>query len=183
MKPYVCKIHGKTEYYEHYIIRRGKASLVRNCKQCVRIQSRKSALKDPVYTRNRINGWIEANREHYLQVKRKYRENNKEHSKEMVNKWKANNQDRVWELNRKRKAIKKNAPINDFTSQQWHELLAEYDYKCAYCHRSLDRLTEDHKTPLSRGGKHTKENIVPACTSCNCRKHDKTWEEFTNEFS
>jgi 5-methylcytosine-specific restriction endonuclease McrA len=33
-------------------------------------------------------------------------------------------------------------------------------------------LTVDHVVAISRGGGHTAENVVPACRSDNCRKHD-----------
>ena len=36
----------------------------------------------------------------------------------------------------------------------------------------------DHLTPLSRGGSHTLENLVPACGRCNMQKSAKTYEEW-----
>ncbi|MDB4875733.1 MAG: hypothetical protein JWM41_2179 [Gemmatimonadetes bacterium] len=30
----------------------------------------------------------------------------------------------------------------------------------------------DHVIPISRGGSHTRENVVPACRSCNSKKGD-----------
>jgi 5-methylcytosine-specific restriction endonuclease McrA len=36
----------------------------------------------------------------------------------------------------------------------------------------------DHKTPLRRGGDHSKANVVPTCFLCNARKSDRTLEEF-----
>jgi 5-methylcytosine-specific restriction endonuclease McrA len=43
---------------------------------------------------------------------------------------------------------------------------------CYYCKREVgrDQLTMDHVVPLSRGGKSTKGNIVPACKECNTKK-------------
>lgn len=47
---------------------------------------------------------------------------------------------------------------------------------CVYCGEHADTL--DHVVPLSRGGKHVVENLVPACADCNRRKHAKTPDEW-----
>ena len=47
---------------------------------------------------------------------------------------------------------------------------------CAYC--GAPATTLDHDVPVSRGGVHGPENVVPACASCNFKKHTKTGEEF-----
>jgi len=48
---------------------------------------------------------------------------------------------------------------------------------CAYC--LLERkLTVDHIIPIAHGGKHIFDNIVLACTTCNCSKQDKTLSEW-----
>jgi 5-methylcytosine-specific restriction endonuclease McrA len=43
---------------------------------------------------------------------------------------------------------------------------------CYYCEQKFAKkdLTMDHKTPLSRGGKTTKGNVVVACKPCNNEK-------------
>jgi 5-methylcytosine-specific restriction endonuclease McrA len=73
---------------------------------------------------------------------------------------------------RRRRARKKAAPICDFTAAQWRALCKAVDYRCAYCGQKflLRELTQDHITPLSKGGNHTLGNIIPACASCNSRK-------------
>lgn len=54
---------------------------------------------------------------------------------------------------------------------------------CYYCYRKVGRanLTMDHIVPLSRGGKSTKGNLVPACKDCNNKKKyllPIEWEEY-----
>jgi 5-methylcytosine-specific restriction endonuclease McrA len=72
------------------------------------------------------------------------------------------------------RARKKNAAICDFTVAQWKALQEHFDHRCAYCgRRAKGKLTQDHITPLSQGGNHTLSNIVPACSSCNSKKHTK----------
>jgi 5-methylcytosine-specific restriction endonuclease McrA len=73
----------------------------------------------------------------------------------------------------RRRARKLNAPINDLTAAQWLEIQAAYDHRCVYCgKRFKGHLTQEHITPLSKGGPNTAANVVPACKSCNSRKHD-----------
>ena len=73
--------------------------------------------------------------------------------------------------NTRRRARKRNALINDFTGAQWLEIKAAYRHRCVYCGRKMQRLTQDHIMPLSQGGAHSVSNIVPACISCNSKKH------------
>jgi 5-methylcytosine-specific restriction endonuclease McrA len=75
--------------------------------------------------------------------------------------------------NAKRDARHKAAPIRDLTRAEWEEIKAAYGYRCVYCETKPAKLTMDHITPLSKGGTHTKRNIVPACKSCNSKKRDR----------
>lgn len=58
---------------------------------------------------------------------------------------------------------------NDLTTSQWSELVAAWG-GCAYCGAPDDRLQRDCITPISRGGRYTLDNVVPACASCNASK-------------
>jgi 5-methylcytosine-specific restriction endonuclease McrA len=71
----------------------------------------------------------------------------------------------------RRDARIRGASICDFTIKQWVEMKIAYGHRCAYCHRKMKRLERDHITPLSKGGAHTRANIVPACRSCNASKN------------
>ena len=44
--------------------------------------------------------------------------------------------------------------------------------RCHYCGGSFapEDLTMDHLVPVSRGGKASRNNVVPACKECNSRK-------------
>src|SRR5215831_12036143 len=70
------------------------------------------------------------------------------------------------EAHQRRRASKACAPLNDLTAVQWESIKQQFGYRCAYCDRKMQRLTQDHITPLSKGGSHTMSNIVPACKSC-----------------
>ena len=56
---------------------------------------------------------------------------------------------------------------------------------CHYCGGTFtpDQLTMDHLVPVTRGGKSTPGNVVPACRDCNSRKKyllPIEWEEYLN---
>ncbi|PIE56433.1 MAG: HNH endonuclease [Desulfobulbus propionicus] len=55
--------------------------------------------------------------------------------------------------------------------------------RCHYCgvQVGFSRLTMDHKIPLARGGRSTKDNLVPCCKPCNAQKQSLLpleWEEY-----
>lgn len=64
-----------------------------------------------------------------------------------------------------------------FTFAEWEALRKQYGGRCGYC-GSTERIEADHRTPLCRGGSNDIDNILPACRSCNRRKHQKTEDEF-----
>jgi len=66
-------------------------------------------------------------------------------------------------------------------SQWWKNLRARG--QCHWCKKRFNatELTMDHVIPISRGGKSTKGNIVPACKECNSKKKyllPVEWEEY-----
>jgi 5-methylcytosine-specific restriction endonuclease McrA len=64
------------------------------------------------------------------------------------------------------------------TKDEWEAIKADYNHCCAYCGDRPDKLTQDHVIPVSRGGLHTRDNIVPACHPCNASKRDRTPDEW-----
>ena len=58
---------------------------------------------------------------------------------------------------------------NDLSAAEWAALKAAWG-GCAYCGASGTPLQKDCVQALSRGGRYTLTNFVPACGSCNGRK-------------
>ena len=58
---------------------------------------------------------------------------------------------------------------HDLSAEQW-TALAEAWGGCAYCGAAGGSLQRDCVLALSRGGRYTLANIVPACRSCNASK-------------
>lgn len=68
--------------------------------------------------------------------------------------------------------------INTLTAKEWNEILKQYNFRCVYCNKkfsSVNKPTRDHIIPISKGGDNTKENVVPACKSCNSKKGVNTF--------
>lgn len=58
---------------------------------------------------------------------------------------------------------------HDLAPAQWAALVDAWG-GCAYCSESDLPLQKDCVMALSRGGRYTLDNIVPACRSCNASK-------------
>lgn len=69
----------------------------------------------------------------------------------------------------RRRARRVAAADNDLTPDEW-EALVEAWAACAYCGSAAGPLQKDCVLPISRGGRYTFENVVPACRSCNASK-------------
>ena len=57
------------------------------------------------------------------------------------------------------------------TKDEWHNILEKFNHRCAYCGKD-GKLEMDHVIPITGGGPTTKDNIVPACRSCNSKKRN-----------
>ncbi|WP_106815313.1 HNH endonuclease [Microbacterium timonense] len=69
----------------------------------------------------------------------------------------------------RRRARRVAAADNDLTAQEWQALLEAWG-ACAYCGTEAGPFQKDCVLPISRGGRYTFENVVPACRSCNASK-------------
>jgi len=58
---------------------------------------------------------------------------------------------------------------HDLSTEQWTALQAAWG-GCAYCGATGIPLQRDCVLPISRGGRYTVDNVVPACRSCNASK-------------
>ena len=58
---------------------------------------------------------------------------------------------------------------HDLSAAQWAELGVAWG-GCAYCGASDRPLQRDCVLAISRGGRYTLDNVVPACGSCNASK-------------
>jgi 5-methylcytosine-specific restriction endonuclease McrA len=69
----------------------------------------------------------------------------------------------------RRRKRRLNAVDNDLTAAQWAAIKDAWN-GCAYCGATDGALQKDCVMALSRGGRYTIDNVVPACASCNTSK-------------
>jgi 5-methylcytosine-specific restriction endonuclease McrA len=70
-------------------------------------------------------------------------------------------------------------------SRWWQNLIQKAS--CYYCglHLTKQDVTMDHVVPISRGGRSTQGNLVPACKLCNEQKRSLTaveWQDYLQGF-
>ena len=75
-------------------------------------------------------------------------------------------------IEKKRKYALKDSTL---TLAEWEQIKEKHNHLCFYCKKKKP-LEMDHFIPLSRGGQHTKENVVPSCRSCNAKKSNRLVE-------
>jgi 5-methylcytosine-specific restriction endonuclease McrA len=61
---------------------------------------------------------------------------------------------------------------SSLTLEEWNDIKLKHKNRCIYC-GEIKPLTRDCIIPVSKGGYYTKDNVVPACRSCNARKGDR----------
>jgi hypothetical protein len=96
-----------------------------------------------------------------------------------VRAWRAANRNRVCAYERKRRATKAGAE-GTHTVAEWRALGWSVGWRCKYCDAQLTpaTATEEHMTPLCRGGSDWIANIAVSCQPCNSSKHISTVAEF-----
>lgn len=153
------------------------------------------AYKDPARQRAYALEWLKRNPQRAVDAVRRWRARNPELTRERrrryrraaylrdparINAQKAAYLARHPEVKRAKDhayRARKIAAAGSFTGADWLDLVARWGNVCAYDGRA-GPLEPDHRMPLSRGGTNFIENILPACRSCNARKHNMTEEEF-----
>lgn len=67
--------------------------------------------------------------------------------------------------------------VHDLTDEQWAAIQTAWA-GCAYCRSTTGPFQKDCVMAISRGGRYTVDNVVPACVSCNaskCNFEVSTW--------
>lgn len=117
------------------------------------------------------------NKTYYLRKSKEYREANNETIRIKLSLYAKAHPERKRLSEAKRRAQKYKVSFS-YSIEAWEECKEYFKKSCAYCGDKNKRLTQDHFIALSKGGEHTKNNIVPACARCNCSKNVKDFFEW-----
>ncbi len=115
----------------------------------------------------RQRAWRKAHPEKVREWSRDWQRRNPEKKRESVRRANAKNPAAKAARQLKRRGLLRGPGMS---SAEWRQLVASYSGLCAYCSGG-GPLEIEHIVPVSRGGEHGPDNIVPACRSCNSRKH------------
>ena len=71
--------------------------------------------------------------------------------------------------------------VPEFTLVDWKACMVHFSGCCAYCGKpegraAADKVDRDHAIPISKGGKTTKRNVIPACRACNRGRGNADWQ-------
>lgn len=77
-------------------------------------------------------------------------------------------------------AIPCDKAIRPNLSKRKRRMIRKQKFKCYYCQERITFKTGtvDHLLPVSRGGRHSKTNMVACCAPCNRSKGAMTEREF-----
>lgn len=109
-------------------------------------------------------------RERCLKHYNKDLEKSRQRSRETAARLYAKNPEKFKAQVHRRRAV---IEAGEVTTEQWGEIKARYGGKCAYCRQPCEKPEMDHVQPVTKGGLHVPENVVPACKPCNIRKGNK----------
>ena len=121
----------------------------------------------------------DAHRRHSRESMRRLRAQDPARAAEQFRRWREANPEKVALYDATKRAKRRAAIGGDrVTLDEWRAIKARYQHRCVYCGAKPRSLTMDHVVPLSRGGRHLADNIVPACRLCNGRKTNLSAIEF-----
>lgn len=117
------------------------------------------------------------NRESHLAHAKQWLLDNKDRRRAYIKGWNAQNRAKVREYQERYKRLKRGATEHTLTTRTWGLLQAVFRGKCVYCGDQPGR-EQDHVVPLSKGGRHSHDNVVPACRHCNATKLNNPAPQF-----
>jgi hypothetical protein len=149
----------------------GKYGLTSICKDCAKLyyEENRDVILEKTIKRQRKNA------EKKSEYDREYRQKNIDKKRAYEKLYAKNNIEKFIEVARKRRHKERRLLVT-FTPEQWEECLLHFNNECAYCGKTNCKLEKEHFIPIGNDGSYTRDNIIPACKSCNCSKGPKPFE-------
>lgn len=184
----LCKPCNAVKPKEEFYADKSKSDgMSHACKQCTKERTKKNYRVDIDRSRERSRNYAERTSERYKKNKRAYYERNREEAIARARKWVEDNPDQrreTWNAwyasnptsrhaaHRQRRARLRGADTREVPHRDWQRLVNRYGGLCAYC-RKQAAAHQDHIIPISKGGRHSIGNLIPACGPCNRSKRDR----------
>lgn len=156
-------------------------------KQCTRCQTDKPATVEYFIKDNRNKSGIgsacrvcvnkKARETYYEKIEERHAYYKTDRAREIVRKSKSRPEyKRLHRMSeQRRRALARQLP-HDLTVEEYKDTLEYFNHSCAYCGLSGIPLQQDHVIPVIAGGGYVKDNIVPACSTCNQSKGGRDME-------
>lgn len=155
------------------------------CKPCLNAQYKEYRRRNPRVTTDadllRNRNFRLANPEKYREYRARHYQNHKETIREAQKRYLAARPGKNASLVRAYLARRAGNTVYKIKDAELRKMRLQ---PCFYCGAAKSG-TIDHIVPISRGGQHSIGNLVPACRSCNGRKHNKfliVWRIEKGEF-
>jgi 5-methylcytosine-specific restriction endonuclease McrA len=150
------------------------------CNECQKEYNREYRKNNPRYAEQHKEESARYRNKHVEQVReilRKwYFKNvtlNRQRNRSAMKIWRSENKEKIKMYEENRRALILGVEGNGITVEEWETIKNEASNRCSYCGQKSNKLQMDHVVPVSKGGSHNAENIVPACPSCNQSKGNR----------
>lgn len=157
-----------------------KDGLTSQCKECNKAQARAYKATHKEQYHELYKKYYSKDRDRYINNAKRWQTENEERTKEIARNFRRKNPEIC-----KGYIQARQDRIPQVTKDEWFVAMVYFDYSCAYCGMSEKEAREVygdtlHKEHVIRNGRNDLKNLVPACKSCNCEKHKKTFNEWYN---
>lgn len=145
------------------------------CRECRKSYARRWYEANREKEIQRSSKWNRENPDKVASNMRKCRERRPDHYKEYQKQYRKENPALYAASDCKKRSIRRSAidkTKHKLTTRELASLKKQAKGICYYCGKK-SKLTLDHIIPLSRGGTHSRDNVLFACNSCNCSKGAK----------
>ena len=195
----VCKSCARAQLQARLAVRPTVPALPKQCHRCGRVKApeafpesarcidgHRNVCKACRKAQNKE--WSEANPERDKARRRRWLESRGIDPTAYVRQWRAEHPEQDRANNRRSRLarrLRKMSASGSHTEREWLELVGRCMHSCMGCGRQLplNDLTQDHITPLSKGGGDEIENILPLCGSCNSRKGTRGVEWYAEQWA